>query len=649
MNYSVAVPFDVPQISFTYSHIDDSLKNGQIVIVNFRNKECIGIITEKNNENYKGKLKQILSILPYRIPKAYIELSKFVSKYTITSFGRILKLLVPFSIESILLEEKKIKSVYAKIAEKISLNSSQAFAVSQIKKFDTQFKTILLHGVTGSGKTEVFLEIAKAKKQVLILIPEIALSTGLAEKITSRLPNIPVFIWHHSVSLAKKRDIWKKAINGEKLIIVGARSAVFIPFSKLELIIIDEEHDISLKQSEGIIYHARDMAIYLANLIKIPIILSSATPSFETYYNAIILKKYEYIELKNRYFKGVTPSQIYIDDLKKHKYNGNLLSEYSIKSIKSSLSCGKQALIFINRRGHTPRTLCSKCGWKATCPNCDTWLCYHEKDKFLRCHYCGYATKHILRCNECGGDTLIGAGIGIEKAFEQISKIFPNARIMNVSSDNMNTPAKIESSIGIIERGEVDIILGTQILAKGHNFMKLNTIIVSCVDSMLYGEDFRASEKAFAMILQVSGRAGRSEQSGISTVIFQTFNPDDTLVKLLVSGDLEEFYRQELSNRRATKMPPFGKIISITLSSQNQNELRSFANSILRNGVTSQSGIRVIGPITPHISRIRNTYRLRFIVISSHLVQNYVKNWINLIKVPKNIRITIDVDPYDFI
>jgi primosomal protein N' (replication factor Y) len=644
VKYNIAFPLNVRLPVLTYSSDSDDLNVGQIVTIPLRGKEKIGIVIGEN-DGYEGQTSNISSILPYSLPKQYVKFAIFIAKYTINNLGNIFKSFVPFSIDKLLAPERSIKVVKQGNFSEITLSEAQMKALEKIRSFDRSFKAILLHGVTGSGKTEVFLEFSKNKEQILIMVPEIALSNELAMKVAARSCS-PVYIWHYSISPSKKIEIWKKAVNGERMTVVGARSAMFIPFSNLSCIIIDEEHDNSFKQSENIRYNARDMSIYLASLLDIPIILSSATPSLETYNNATH-GKYEYIRLRSRYHENASFPEAYIEDLRKTK-GGNVLSQHSIDCIKKCLKAKKQALVFVNRRGHTPKILCSSCGWKAMCPSCDACLCYHEREGLLKCHYCGYSTKNITRCPKCNEQDLIGSGFGVEKASAEVAKIFPNAKIMSVSSDSMDTPSKIDRTIKAIQNNDVDIIIGTQILAKGHNFMDLEVIIITCVDTLLYGENFRASENAFQMLHQVSGRAGRAGQVDCSAVVFQTFDPDDKLVKLLASNNISMFYDIELQNRKIARMPPFGKIISIIISSRSKTYLNLFAKTLLKN-LPKNDEFKVMGPRTPGIPKLRDMHRLRFVVLSrSAYPQDFVKGWISSVTIPKDIRLHIDVDPYDF-
>lgn len=638
--YSVIVPFDLNSC-FAYSY-DEDLQVGQLVAVSFRNREVVGVISSSCCD-YGGNIKQVSSVLPYAISDPYIKFCEFVAQYTMNSIGNIMRLIVPFSIDKILIEEKNIKPILLdKSPSEIVLTKDQLKALDEMKGACNGFKAVLLHGMTGSGKTEVFLEFIRGMEQVLILVPEISLSSELAKKVSERI-GVPVYIWHHSITSAKKRDIWKKAINGEKIVIVGARSALFIPFSSLNCIVIDEEHDSSLKQSEGIIYHARDMGIYLARLLNIPIILSSATPSLESYSNAIS-GKYGHILLKSRFFESERSSLIHIDDLRKQK---GILSEYSFKSIEQCLAKNKQAMVFVNRRGHTPKILCSSCGWKVTCSRCDTWLCYHANQNCFICHHCGFKSAPLKKCKECGEESLIGVGSGVEKVATFIAETFPCASVMNLSSDNMDTPNKISKMLQKIVRHEIDIVVGTQIMAKGHNFPDLNTIIITCLDDMLYGDDFRTAEKAFQLTYQVAGRAGRFQESEGAHIVYQTYNPSDALVQLIASGNIEKFYGIELFNRKMTKMPPFGKMISILISSRSEKSLGDFSRELVRFEPRSRY-FKVLGPLVPAVSKINNIYRLRFIVSSEKYAHNYVKQWFSVVKIPKDIKVSMDVDPYDF-
>ena len=646
LKYSVVVTRDLNN-SYTYCY-DQELDIGQIVSVDFRNSCATGVVVDNVGSDFDGKLKKIALVLPYQIPEPYIKFAKFVSEYNLIRIGTVCSMIVPFSTDAILVPEKTLRIPKITPEAPVILNDEQRSAVSEILKYQNTFKTILLHGITGSGKTEVFLEVAKdvmsadGSNQILILVPEIALSNELAKKVASRL-DCEVYIWHNTVSKSKKLNIWKKAIDGQRMVIVGARSAMFIPFSKLGLIIIDEEHDTSFKQSETAIYNARDMAIYLGYTLNIPVILSSATPSIESYCNAIN-GKYEYIKLSSRYHKNATLPAISIDDLRQEKQTGTL-SDYSRREIQTCLEQGNQALIFVNRRGHTPKVLCRSCGERVTCPGCSAWLCYHLNTKELVCHYCDFRTNAKNLCQHCGEASLVGIGAGIEKVQEECLELFPNARLLVLSSDTINTPNKIAKAIELIKNNEVDIILGTQIVAKGHNFNHLSLVVVTCIDAMLYGDDFRAIEKTFQLLYQVSGRAGRTGDSQ-GKVIIQTYNPDDYIMQILENNDTDRFYETEIQNRRMTKMPPFGKMVAITLSALSEQEVESFAKRLIAN-MPKSPNVKILGPIQPAIYKIRSRYRLKILVLSQSPLQQYISSIKLLQSPPKNIKLTVDIDPYE--
>jgi len=646
LKYSVVVTRDLNS-SYTYCY-DQELDIGQVVSVDFRNSCITGVVIDNVGSDFDGKIKKIDLILPYKIPESYIEFAKFVSEYNLIRLGTVYSMIVPFSTDAILVPEKPVKIPKITAESPVILNDEQQSAVSEILHYKNEFKTILLHGITGSGKTEVFLEFAKEimnsgnATQILILVPEIALSNELAKKVASRL-DCEVYIWHNTVAKSKKLNIWKKAIDGQRMVIVGARSALFIPFSKLGLIIIDEEHDMSFKQSETAIYNARDMAVYLGYTLDIPVVLSSATPSVESYYNAIN-GKYKYIKLTSRYHKNATLPAISIDDLRQEKQSGTL-SEYSRREIQRCLKNGKQALIFVNRRGHTPKVLCRRCGERVTCPGCSAWLCYHLDTRELVCHYCDFRTPAKNICSSCGEKSLVGIGAGIEKVQEECAELFPNARILVLSSDTINTPNKISKAIEQIKNNEVDIVLGTQIVAKGHNFNNLSLVVVTCVDAMLYGDDFRAIEKTFQLLNQVAGRAGRSGDTP-GKVIIQTYNPDDYIMQILENNDIDRFYETEIQNRKMTQMPPFGKMAAITLSALSEREVSDFATKLVAT-MPRFAGIKILGPIQPAIYKIRSRYRLKILVLSQYSLQKYISSVKFLQSPSRNIRLTIDIDPYE--
>ena len=686
---------------------------GQLVIISFGTKEVIGIVLEiLKNTNYTGSIKEIKEVLQYILPQGYLKFIDLFSKHNLVPIGTALQLIVPFSIDNINKIPRKVKSIKPSINKAVILNEEQKKAVDSIWTNINKFNTTLLHGITGSGKTEVFLEIVKRlvnnNAQILILVPEIALSNALAQSIASRC-NIEVFIWHNSINITTKLYIWRKALNNEPILVVGARSALFIPFTNLKFIVVDEEHELTFKQVNNPIYQARDMAVYLAYCLNIPIVLSSATPSIESYKNAIE-SKYNYIKLNSRFHKNAKLPSIIINNMLGTSYK-EIFSNETLNEINNYLKLKQQVLIFCNRRGYAPKRFCPKCGWKALCPACDSLLCYHCIDKTLKCHRCGYETININKCPKCYNPYLINIGVGIEKVYSECSRLFPSANIIMCSSDNMNTPNKIENIINKISNNEVDIIIGTQILAKGHNFNALNLVVIINIDYMLYSEDFRALEHTFQLLNQVSGRAGRVGNIE-SKVIIQSYNPE--ALEIYRDSNQEVFYNKELNNRKITNMPPYGHITSIEISSKSETKALQFSEDIIKKLFISQYNeninkeeidesennklsqclktsnsktssistkiqsaphtqnsiidtkprdkevlpspsiaqnkyIQIIGPIKPVLYKINYKYRYKILVISKYLITNHINSVLSQIKKPSNINLLLDLNPYDFI
>lgn len=627
---------------YTY-HACNDFQLGQFVSVNFNHRETIGIIFGKQtNSTYVGNIKTITTALPYKLNNIYLKFATFVSSYNLISMGAVLKLLCPFTLNTLSKPIKTRNSIY-NICDNttVVLNNEQQLAVDTIVL--DEFKTYLLHGVTGSGKTEVFLEVAKRinNGQILILVPEIALSNAMARNIAQRCKQ-KVFIWHNSITTANKLNIWQCAISGESITVVGARSALFIPFANLKLIVVDEEHDPTFKQNDHQIYHARDMAIYLASLRDIPIILSSATPSLESYKN-VIENKYKYLKLTSRYYTNANLPNIKINDMRNTKRN-EIFNQNTIERIKYYLENKQQVLIFINRRGYAPKRLCTKCGWKVMCPACDTWLCYHVMKSKLICHYCGYTCENFKKCKKCGNEYLVNFGIGIEKVYSSCKKLFPNYNIIQCSSDTMNTPSKIDATIQNITDHKADIIIGTQILAKGHNFKSLNLVVIVSLDYMLYTNNFRSVENTFQLLSQVAGRAGRTGDFK-AEVIIQTYNPNETLLQLISKP--EEFYKYELNNRKITGMPPYSHMINIEIASLDEKKAFDSSHMLMQKLLCIRNCV-VLGILTPGVHKINYKYKYHIVLTSPRYLQKSVQKVVNNIKLPYNVHIKVDCEPYNF-
>ena len=509
-----------------------------------------------------------------------------------------------------------------------------------------QTKPIYLDGITGSGKTEVYFKLIKEfltrKKQVLVLIPEIALSKQWINRF-DKIFNFMPAVWNSSIKISEKKKIWQGAINGDSLIVVGTRSSIFLPFSNLGVIIIDEENDISYKQEEKAIYNARDMAVVKSKINNSHIILVSATPSIETYYN-YHKKKYSVVSLEQRFGKAKNP-KINLIDMKYH--NGKLFSSNVLKIIEKNLEKKKQVLILINRRGYAPITLCIKCGAKDACKYCDINLVHHKKTNTMVCHHCGYAKKLNNYCNSCKRkNCMISLGYGIEKVAEEIKKNFKNCNFIALSSDTIKHK-DFSNTLKQIESGKIEVIIGTQIISKGFNFLKLDSVFILDFDMWFYNSDIRTNEKIFQLTQQVSGRTSRGDETG--EVYIQTYDVESYLLKNLISNNREEFYQKELALRKQAQLPPYIKLIAIVLLSKEVSFLKKASNEI-KTYLEGFNNLLVLGPIPAPIEYIRGEYRYRLLIKTnqSFLVQNILKDY-DFKKILRNkAKVKIDIDPLSF-
>lgn len=507
-------------------------------------------------------------------------------------------------------------------------------------------KPVYFDGVTGSGKTEVYFKIIKKflkeKKQILVLLPEIALSKQWINRFYKVFQFEP-FVWNSSIKTSEKKKIWQASISGDSLIVVGTRSSIFLPFSNLGVIIIDEENDVSYKQEEQAIYNARDMAIVKSKINKSNIILVSATPSIETYYN-YNENKYNFVSLESRFGKAKSPN-INLIDMK--NYNKKLLSSNALKIIGKKLNEKKQVLILINRRGYAPITLCSKCGSKDSCKHCDINLVHHKRTNMMVCHHCGYSKSLNSHCNSCKRkNSMISLGYGIEKVAEEINHFFKNSKLVSLSSDTIRQKG-FSNILKEIEDGEIEIIIGTQIISKGFNFLKLDSVFILDFDMWFYNADIRTNEKIFQLTQQVSGRTSRADETG--EVYIQTYDTESYLLKVLKSNNKEGFYKKELALRKEAKLPPYIKLVALILSSKELGLLKSLSVKI-KNSFKEFKHLEVLGPIPAPIEYIRGEYRYRILIKTnqSFLVQNIIKGY-DFKKILRNkVKVKIDVDPISF-
>ena len=638
-------------------------KIGQLVVVPFRNREIIGIIFKKGLDNLPiERLKKVKFVvnLPL-ISKIYMDFIDFFSDWNCVDKGNVLKLIIsPFDKKTLQnlghKNYKPVKFEHSKLKahnEIKELNQDQKYAS---KKILGGFKSkssrcFLLDGVAGSGKTETYFEAVKYclqnNKQALILLPEIGLTSDWELRFQKSF-GFKALVWHSGITKSRKKKIWLSALFEKSLVVVGARSALFLPFKNLGLIVIDEEHDSSFKQDEGIKYHARDMSVYLASKKQIPIVLSSATPSIETLFN-VKTKKFSKLNLFSRATGSSLPEIKIIDLNKSPPKKDSWLSEVMINELKKRFRKNEQSLIFLNRRGYSALTLCRKCGYRVQCKNCNSWLVEHKKSNTYLCHHCGFKKLLSKKCENCNETEMVSCGPGVEKITEEIQTIFPTAIVENISSDSIKNLDDFNKTIEKISLGNVNIIVGTQILAKGYDFPKLNFVGIVDGDVGLYGGDLRSSEKCFQLLSQVSGRAGRHIKNEKGLVFLQTYYPGNSVIKSIKKMDRKMFFKEELSYRKSAFMPPFSRLISIILSSKSEKLLNEFSFNLLEKS-PKYNEISVLGPAPAPLNFVRGRYRMRFLVRSSKNInlQNIVRNWIGLISIPGSIRLNVDVEPHNF-
>jgi primosomal protein N' (replication factor Y) len=535
-----------------------------------------------------------------------------------------------------------------------ALNDDQARAAAQLRDAVRagQYSAHLLDGVTGSGKTEVYFEaVAEALRQgrqALILLPEIALTVQFLERFAARFGSRPAE-WHSDLSQKERRRTYRAVMKGEARVVVGARSSLFLPFSELGLVVVDEEHEQAFKQQDGPIYHARDMAVVRARIEQCPLVLASATPSLESFINAQ-MGRYTHLKLGARHGAAELP-QVRIVDLRHERDaddNAKWLSAPLRAALADTLAAGEQAMLFLNRRGYAPLTLCEACGHKLTCPHCSSWLVEHRYRKRLACHQCGYDIQAPSACPACAAEgTLIACGPGVERVAEEFAHFFPNTRYAIASSDTLHGPAETQSAIRAMLKREIDVVIGTQIMAKGHHFPQLT--LVGVVDADLGGSDgdLRARERTFQLLHQVAGRAGRAEKPGL--VLLQTRNPQDAVMQALVSGDRDSFYAQEAEFRVRAGAPPYGRLAALIVSGYDGHTTREIAKT-LGKAAPAARDVKVWGP-TPafyHLLRGQTRERLLLSAAKNVDVQAYLRAWLSHVKVPAAVRVTVDVDPVSF-
>ena len=513
------------------------------------------------------------------------------------------------------------------------------------------YTVTLLDGVTGSGKTEVYFEAVaeniRKKRQTLILMPEIALTSQSLDRFAERFGTRPAE-WHSQISPRKRARTWAAVAANEVSVVVGARSALFLPYDDLGLIIVDEEHDPAYKQEDGAHYHARDMAVVRGNVAKIPIVLASATPSVESEVNAR-RHRYKRIALPERFGGQHMPMIEAIDMRRESPPRGRFISPRLAEAVQTALERKEQALLFLNRRGYAPLTLCRACGFRLQCPHCDAWLVDHRFKRRLVCHHCGFSMPPPAECPQCHAtESFVAIGPGVERLEHEAAELFPDRRILVLSSDLVESMERLQQELDDVAEGRFDIVIGTQLVAKGHHFPKLNLVGIVDADLGLGNGDPRAGERTFQLLHQVVGRAGREQGRGIG--LLQTHQPEHPVMKALISGDREAFYSSEIALREQSGYPPFGRLASLVITAYERHAAESYART-LASAAPKDEQVRVLGPAEAPVAVVRGRHRFRLLAKSprSFDLSAYLRQW--LAAAPKargNVRLEVDVDPQSF-
>ena len=632
---------------FTYnSKLKTSI--GDLVEIPFGSKKAIGVVWKNNYQEPKNiKLKEISRKIGYSIDTKLVDFIEWFSSYNMVPIGLVLKMVIGGDDKFVKIKDN-LKSPKKTKIKKFRLNGEQMEALKFLEKINNKFDITVLQGTTGSGKTLVYFErikkIIQNGNQALILLPEIFLTNEFKSRFEEFFGFEPA-IWHSKITPKHKRIIWKGVVNNKVKVLIGARSALLLPFKKLGIIIVDEEHDTSYKQDEGVIYNARDMAISRANFEKIPINLITSVPSIETY-NNICKKKYRHTQLFNRYEQYPLPNTKIIN-LNLNKIKNRHISNETVNLVKTYLNKGDQVLFFINRRGFAPYLICKKCGYKQICSNCTMYLTFHKIKNKAICHHCSFEKDIKNKCTLDKSCEFIMYGPGVEKIFDEVKKIFPDKRISIFSSDYLKKKNQIEKLFKDIKDNKVNILIGTQMISKGFNFPKLNCIVVIDADFSGRGYDLRTTEKNIQLYHQLSGRAGRF--SSQSLVVYQTLTPNDGTLNELIENRSEKLLENELLLREKNKLPPFIRLVAIIISSKNREISFQGAREI-KNKLKEINDIEVLGPVDSPLLKIKKNFRSRLLIKFNNrfFMQKKINKVLNGLKISSKIKLTVDVDPINF-
>lgn len=635
----------IPQINlFPLYYLSKVNKEiGDLVIVPYRNKELTGIVSKINCDFPAQKLKLIINDSPYsaRISGPMMNLIQRASDYYVTELGSITKLVLPVDVNELPIKTYRQDINFSRELPKLSEQQNNC-----INEIHTSSIPILIKGITGSGKTEIYFHIIMDQlqegKQSLVMLPEISLSEQIISRFTNRFGFEPI-VWNSKVTKAKKKQILRGIIGGSVKIIIGARSTLFLPYKNLGVIVVDEEHDASYKQNDGVLYNARDMAVLRGAIEPCKVLLVSATPSIESIYNAKI-GKYKLVELKSRFNKAVLPTIQLIDMRQESLAKNSWLSKRAIAEIKANYDKKLQTLIFLNRRGYAPLMLCKSCGNKIDCKACSASMVAHKELNRLECHHCGNTLPIYSKCPECRGeDSLILCGPGVERIEEEIKSIFPEYRTAIASKDQSSAVGEMERLLIQMEKGEIDILIGTQIITKGYHFPNLALVIAVDADIGFTGGDLRSSERTFQLLHQVGGRAGREDKKGL--VLLQTYLPDNKVIKAIVENREEEYIEEELKSREIGEMPPYTKVAVITIAGRNPDSTKEAARKFVLCAPKSEA--KILGPAEAIMYKLSDKYRYKILVIvpKNFNLQKFLKLWRESGVLPSRYQLKIDIDP----
>ncbi len=648
-------------IDRAYSYkAETALPLGTYVKISFGRQDVVGVVWhgEVDSSLPLTKIKKISEI--YDAPPLSADMIAYIEKvaqWTMTPIGSVLKMVIP---SYKLLEPPKKPLQYVCTSVKgggtVVLSEEQGKGAHLLRaKIGQGYSCTLLDGVTGAGKTEVFFEAVaealRSDRQILIMMPEIGLTSGFVDRFEKRF-GTRAAMWHSHMTPKQRQTVWHGIANGQTQAVIGARSSLFLPYQNLGLIVVDEEHDPSYKQEDNVIYHARDMAVMRGAMFNHPVILASATPSLETLHN-VQIGRYEEVKLPDRYGGALLPDMHLIDMREDKPEKGEFISPTLHNAILETLERGEQSLLFLNRRGYAPLTLCRSCGARLECPQCTSWLVEHKASGRTFCHHCDYGGRSPDRCPTCDAeDSLVPIGPGVERIAEEIAQHYPQANIMLLSSDTTEEGGNLLEKLDKIQSGKIDIIIGTQMTAKGHHFPKLTCVGIVDADLGMKGGDLRAGERTWQLLHQVAGRAGREvlSEGRKGQVYLQTYMPENSVMESLIDHDREAFAREDLEARCFAEMPPFTRLAAIILSGKNEKAVEAVGRNLAKTAPRADDFV-VMGPAIPPFAMLRGKHRRRMLIQSSRKInlQKTLADWVEKVDVPSSIRLTIDIDPQSFL